>query len=38
MAEAFPAQVRVSGVSIAYNLALGMLGGTTPIVVTYLIA
>ena len=38
MAEAFPGQVRVSGVSIAYNLALGMLGGTTPMVVTYLIA
>jgi MFS transporter, MHS family, proline/betaine transporter len=38
MAEAFPARVRVSGVSVAYNLSLGVLGGTTPMVVTYLLA
>jgi MHS family proline/betaine transporter-like MFS transporter len=38
MAEAFPARVRVTGVSIAYNMALALLGGTTPMVVTYLLA
>jgi MHS family proline/betaine transporter-like MFS transporter len=38
MAEAFPARVRVSGVSVAYNLPLGVLGGTTPMAVTYLLA
>jgi MHS family proline/betaine transporter-like MFS transporter len=38
MDEAFPARVRVSAVSIAYNLAVGVLGGTTPMVVTYLLA
>ena len=38
MAEAFPTRVRVSGVSVAYNLPLGVLGGTTPMAVTYLLA
>ena len=38
MAEAFPARVRVTGVSLAYNLVLGLLGGTTPMIVTYLLA
>jgi MFS transporter, MHS family, proline/betaine transporter len=38
MAGTFPARVWVSGVSMAYNLAVGVLGGTTPMVVTYLLA
>jgi hypothetical protein len=38
MAEAFPAWVRVRGVSVAYNLSLGVLGGTTPIVITSVLA
>jgi MHS family proline/betaine transporter-like MFS transporter len=38
MVEALPARVRVSAVSLAYNLSLGVLGGTTPMAATYLIA
>ena len=38
MVEAFPARVRCSAVSIGYNLCLGLLGGTTPVVATWLIA
>ncbi len=38
MVEAFPARVRCSALSVGYNLCLGILGGTTPLVVTYLIA
>jgi MHS family proline/betaine transporter-like MFS transporter len=38
MVEAVPEQVRCSGLSIAYNLCLGIIGGTTPMVATYLIA
>ncbi len=37
MVEAFPARVRCSGLSIGYNLCLGLIGGTTPIVTTLLI-
>jgi MHS family proline/betaine transporter-like MFS transporter len=37
MVEAFPGQVRCSGLSIAYNLCLGIIGGTTPMVTTYLL-
>ena len=35
--EIFPARVRCSAVSIGYNLCLAVLGGTTPMVATYLI-
>ena len=38
MVEVFPARVRCSALSVGYNLCLGVLGGTTPLVVTYLIA
>ena len=38
MVELFPARVRCSALSVGYNLCLGVLGGTTPLVVTYLIA
>jgi len=38
MVEVLPARVRVSAVSIAYNLSLGVLGGTTPMAATYLLA
>lgn len=37
MVEAFPARVRCSAVSIGYNLCLGILGGTSPLVATWLI-
>jgi MFS transporter, MHS family, proline/betaine transporter len=37
MVENFPGRVRCSGLSIGYNLCLGLIGGTTPIVTTYLI-
>lgn len=37
MVEAFPAQVRCSALSIGYNLCLGVLGGTTPMVTAFLI-
>jgi MHS family proline/betaine transporter-like MFS transporter len=35
--EMLPAQVRVSGVALGYNAAIGLIGGTTPLVVTYLV-
>ena len=38
MVELLPARVRCSALSVGYNLCLGVLGGTTPLVVTYLIA
>jgi MHS family proline/betaine transporter-like MFS transporter len=37
MAEAFPARVRCSAVSVGYNLCYSVLGGTTPMVTAYLI-
>ena len=38
MAEAFPARVRCSALSVGYNICLGIYGGTTPMVATYVIA
>lgn len=38
MVEMVPRRVRVSAMSIGYNLCLGLIGGTTPMVATYLIA
>ena len=38
MAELLPPEVRCSGASIGYNLCLGLFGGTTPLVATYLVA
>ncbi|CUK17427.1 Proline porter II [Ruegeria denitrificans] len=38
MVEMFPAPVRCSGTAIGFNLCLGLFGGTTPFVVTYLVA
>ncbi len=38
MAEMVPARVRVTTVSIGYNLILGMFGGTTPMVCAYLMS
>jgi MHS family proline/betaine transporter-like MFS transporter len=35
--ELFPARDRLSGYSIAYNLGLGIVGGATPMVATWLI-
>jgi MFS transporter, MHS family, proline/betaine transporter len=37
MAELLPPEVRCSGASVAYNLCVGLFGGTTPLVATYLI-
>ena len=37
MAELFPRSVRVSAVSTAYNLGIGVFGGLTPVLVTFLI-
>ncbi len=37
MVESLPAGVRCSGVSIAYNLAIGVFGGSAPLVATYLV-
>ncbi len=36
--EMLPPQVRVSGTSIGYNLGVGLIGGTMPLVATYLVA
>ncbi|EMP55757.1 major facilitator transporter [Marinobacter santoriniensis NKSG1] len=35
--ELFPARDRLSGYSVAYNLGLGVIGGTTPMISTWLI-
>lgn len=37
MADLFPTQVRSSGISIAYNLAVPIFGGLTPVLVAWLI-
>lgn len=37
MAELFPRHVRVSAVSVAYNIGIGIFGGLTPMLVTFLI-
>lgn len=37
LAEFFSPQVRYSGISIGYNISTSLLGGTTPLVCTYLI-
>lgn len=37
MAESLPRHVRCTAVSFAYNLSVGVLGGATPLVATYLI-
>lgn len=36
-AEAFPANVRCTGVAISHNVCMALLGGTAPMVATYLI-
>jgi len=38
MAEMAAPRLRVSTISIGYNLCLGLLGGTTPMVAAYLVA
>ena len=38
MGELLPTQVRCTGIGVAYNVALGLLGGTAPLIVTYLVA
>ena len=37
LAELFPAKVRYTGVGLAYNIAFATLGGTTPLIATFLI-
>ena len=36
LVEAFPKHVRCSGLSVGYNLAQSVLGGTVPMVAVYL--
>lgn len=38
MVELFPHRVRFTGVSVGYSLPMGVLGGSTPLVATWLIA
>jgi MHS family proline/betaine transporter-like MFS transporter len=38
MSELLPAEVRCTGIGIAYNVALGIFGGTAPLIATYLVA
>ena len=38
VAELYPRAVRCSGVSLAYNLAFGVIGGLTPMIATWLVA
>jgi MFS transporter, MHS family, proline/betaine transporter len=37
MVEAFPAKVRCTAIAVGYNISLGVIGGTVPMVATYLI-
>ena len=37
MADMFPARLRFSGMAIGYNLTLALVGGTAPLVATWLI-
>tara|TARA_B100001964_G_C13945655_1_gene470996 strand:- start:67 stop:729 length:663 start_codon:yes stop_codon:yes gene_type:complete len=37
MTETFPTRVRYTGLSVSYNFALALFGGTTPLVCTWLI-
>ena len=36
--EMFPPQVRYTGISMAYQIGVGFLGGSAPLIMTYLIA
>ena len=38
MSELLPTRVRCTAIGIGYNLALGLFGGTAPLVATYLVA
>jgi MHS family proline/betaine transporter-like MFS transporter len=38
MSELFPRALRCTGVGVAYSLTASVLGGTTPLVATYLIS
>jgi MHS family proline/betaine transporter-like MFS transporter len=38
MAEMFPTRIRSSAIGIAYNVTVGVLGGTAPLVSTWLIS
>jgi MHS family proline/betaine transporter-like MFS transporter len=37
MVEAFPKHVRCSGLSVGYNIAMSIFGGTVPMIAVYLI-
>ena len=37
MAEMFPARIRYTGLSVSYNIAMALFGGTAPMVATWLI-
>lgn len=37
LAELMPTNVRYTAISIAYNTALALFGGTTPLIITYLV-
>ena len=37
LVERFPTRVRLTGMSLGYNLGWGIFGGTTPLLATYLI-
>ena len=37
MADMFPARLRFSGMAIGYNVTLALVGGTAPLVATWLI-
>jgi MHS family proline/betaine transporter-like MFS transporter len=38
MSELLPPEIRCTGIGIAYNVALGIFGGSAPLVATYLVA
>ena len=37
MGELLPPQVRCTGIGVAYNVSIGLFGGTAPLIVTYLV-
>ena len=38
LTETFPREIRNTGIGVAYNLVLGLMGGTAPMICTWLIA
>jgi MHS family proline/betaine transporter-like MFS transporter len=38
MSELVPSEIRCTSIGVAYNVSIGLFGGTSPLIVTYLVA